>query len=139
MTREPHQQAKIWFSGGASLVELQRHDDARGSLLPVEFDQLPFAPQHLFTVSGMPAGTVRGGHAHRDGEQLLICLQGEVGITLKRHGEAAELTLQPDGPGLLVRPKVWCRQTYRHEGSVLLVVSSRPYDPESYIDSWDMP
>ena len=139
MTSESGQAVDNWFSDGASLVGLRRHKDARGTLLPVEFDTLPFLPRRLFTVSGMSAGTVRGGHAHRDGAQLLICLQGQVDLWLRRHDEEARVSLLPDGPGLLAGPKVWCQQTYVKEGTVLLVVSSKPYDPESYIDAWDMP
>lgn len=138
MTAKREDSGAEWFSGGARLIGMQRHADARGSLLPLDFDSLPFVPRRLFTVSGMPPGTVRGGHAHRDGEQLLICLQGQVDLWLRRRNEEAELSLLQDGPALLIGPKVWCRQTYARAETVLLVVSSRPYDPDSYIDSWDI-
>jgi len=137
MTNDATQGRTQWLSGSARLVELQRHDDERGSLLPIEFDRLPFVPQRLFTVSGMPAGTVRGGHAHRDGQQLLVCLQGRVDVWIRLRDDEARVTLLPDGPAMLIGPGVWCQQTYVCEGTVLLVVSSKPYDPGSYIEHWD--
>lgn len=137
MTSDRTQDRKVWFSGSARLVELRRHDDERGSLLPIEFDQLPFVPQRLFTVSGMPAGTMRGGHAHRDGQQLLLCLQGRVEIHLRLRADEAHVTLLPKGSGLLIGPMIWCQQTYVCDGTVLLVMSSEPYDPNSYIEHWN--
>lgn len=125
-----------WFDGRARLVALKRHVDARGALLPLEFEHLPFAPRRLFTVAGVPAGAVRGGHAHRQGQQLLVCLQGRVDLRLRRAEEEARVTLAAEGPAMLVSAGVWCEQTYVDEGSVLLVLSSEPYDPASYIAHW---
>src|SRR5690606_24543557 len=110
-----------WFGGRARLVALERHADARGTLLPLEFEGLPFAPRRLFTVAGVPAGTVRGGHAHRQGQQLLICLQGRIDLCLRRAKEEARVTLVAAGPAMLVGANVWCEQTYVEAGSVLLV------------------
>lgn len=128
--------ATSWFAGRARLVEIERHVDARGALLPLEFDRLPFAPRRLFTVSGVPAGTVRGGHAHREGQQLLLCLQGRIDLCLRLADEEVRTRLTPDGPAALLGPRIWCQQTYVGEGSALLVLSSEPYDPTSYIDDW---
>jgi len=126
-----------WFGGKARRLPLQRHIDRRGDLLPLEFDRLPFMPRRLFTVSGMAAGTERGGHAHRKGQQLLVCLQGQVDLCLRVRDEEARVTLRPDGDGLLIGPMVWCQQTYAMESTVLLVLSSEPYDPDSYVENWE--
>lgn len=127
----------MWFDGRVRSLSLARHVDARGALLPIEFDQLPFMPRRLFTVSGMPAGTRRGGHAHREGQQFLVCLQGEVDLRLRVRDGELQFPLRPDGPGLLIGPMVWCEQTYQAPGTVLLVVSSEPYDPDSYVQNWE--
>lgn len=126
-----------WFGGRARLLPLDRHVDDRGTLLPIEFERLPFVPQRLFTVSGMAPGTQRGGHAHRRAQQFLVCLQGQVDLCLRLKNEEARVALRPEGQGLLVGAMVWCQQTYVTEGTVLLVVSSEPYDPDSYVEGWD--
>ncbi len=127
----------VWFDGAARLVACDRHVDDRGVLLPMELGQLPFVPRRLFTIAEVPAGAVRGGHAHRCGQQLLVCLQGQVQALLRRGSGSGCATLLPDGPGLLVGPGVWCQQTYQLPGSVLLVLASEPYDPGSYLETWD--
>ena len=113
------------------------HSDERGNLLPLDFDRLPFTPRRVFTVTGVPVGSIRGEHGHRSGEQLLVCLQGKIDLLLRKGHEEATTALTPAGPGLLLGAGVWCRQTYLVSNSVLLVLASEPYDPESYISTWN--
>ncbi len=125
------------FGGRVRWVDLPVHCDERGQLLPLDFGSLPFMPRRVFTVTGTPVGAIRGEHGHRRGEQLLICLQGQIGLLLRKGDEAADALLTPAGPGLLVGAGVWCRQTYLAPHSVLLVLASEPYDPDSYLPTWD--
>lgn len=121
-----------WFDGRAQLISITRHDDARGCLLPMDFAQLPFTPQRLFTVSGAPAGTQRGGHGHHRGQQLLLCLAGQIGVAMACANERAEVLLDDQSAALLIGPGIWGQQTYLQPDSVLLVLASEPYDPASY-------
>ncbi|MEZ5556159.1 FdtA/QdtA family cupin domain-containing protein [Haliea sp.] len=128
----PAPEATRWFGGAARLVPVQRHNDSRGSLLPVDFAQLPFRPERVFTVSAVPPGTRRGGHGHLRGQQLLICLTGKILVTLQRDGERVDITLDGASPGLSVSAGIWGEQTYIEEHSTLLVLASDPYDADSY-------
>ena len=127
--------ASGFFGGQAKLLGIRPHADERGMLTPFAFDQLPFTPRRCFTVTGAPAGCVRGGHAHRSGMQALFCLQGRIDILMRYRGEEVELTLAPSSCGLVFGPGVWCQQQYVEDGSVLLVFASEPYDPASYIEN----
>jgi dTDP-4-dehydrorhamnose 3,5-epimerase-like enzyme len=100
--------------------------------MPVEFEQMPFVPRRVFTVSNVSAGTVRGGHGHRFGRQLLFCLEGRIEIELRYSSQAAQMLLKPDGCGLLFEPGVWCQQRYLQTHTVMLALASEPYDPTSY-------
>ena len=126
---------RCWFDGRAQLLELPRHCDARGSLLPIELTQLPFAPQRLFTVTDVPTGTQRGGHGHRQGQQLLICLSGQIGVLLRCGSAQANVVLDARGPALLIGAGIWGQQTYLQQDSALLVLASEPYDPSSYFQN----
>ena len=124
------------FEGLVQRVPLPARADARGRLLPLEFGDLPFVPRRVFTVAEVPAGTVRGEHGHRTGQQLLVGLQGRIEILLRHGQREASTVLLPAEPGLLLQAGVWCRQTYAQAHSVLLVLASEPYDPASYIEDW---
>lgn len=121
-----------WFDGRVSLFEWPVFGDARGRLQAFDFAALPFVPARVFAISGVPAGTVRGEHGHRHGTQLLVCLQGRIEVLMRHRSLEAELVLVPDGHVLSVAAGVWCRQTYVEAGSVLLVLASEAYSPESY-------
>lgn len=130
------QTTQDFFDGRARLIAIEGYKDGRGLLLSADFAQLPFEPRRVFTVSNVPEGSLRGGHAHRVGEQLLVCLQGRISI-LMRYGEDTKTqVLEPDSPGLLIGAGVWSEQTYITAGSVLLVLASHPYDPQSYTAHW---
>lgn len=125
------------FTSKVRLIQLKRHNDERGSLLPVEFEDLPFIPKRMFTITGMSAGTVRGEHGHHTGQQLLICLHGSIDIILRKDKDETHLTLIPDGPGLLIDSGIWCKQTYMTDKTVLLVLASEPYRADSYFNDWE--
>lgn len=121
-----------WLGGLARRVPLPANVDQRGTLLPLDFDRLPFAPMRLVVVKDVPAGANRGGHAHRSSRQLLVCLSGEIDVELRTRTDGARLRLAPaDGDGLLVEAGVWTAQTYG-AGASLLLLASEPWRPASY-------
>jgi len=122
------------FDGAARMIDLVTHVDPRGVLIPVEFEHLPFHPRALFTVQGVPPGTVRGRHAHRQCTQLLVCLAGAIRVKLRREGTETEVDLDDPTRGLLVSPGVWSSQTYLVPDTILLVVASHRYTPDDYLD-----
>jgi len=115
-------------------LQLPLSIDPRGSLLPVDFDQLPFVPRRLIVVHDVPVGGVRGQHAHRTASQLLVCLGGRIHVELRRAGRSQDLLLEGAGAGLLLAPRIWSAQTYLDANSTLLLLASEPYDPASYCD-----
>jgi hypothetical protein len=115
-------------------VPLRRVIEARGALTQIDLGRLPFTPARVFFVTNVPAGARRGGHAHREGEQILVCASGHIEVEL-RHGLARETVMcGPDSPGLLIRADVWAQQRYETTDSTLIVLCSHPYDPSSYTD-----
>lgn len=122
-----------------ALIPLRRFNDERGSLLPLEWDALPFEPRRIFTISGVPPGTVRGCHGHRTGAQLLVAIAGEIEVRLAHGSERRTIVLTPDSPALLVRAGIWFSQTYVSEGVVLLVLASEPYNPDAIFDDPEEP
>lgn len=114
-------------------IDLPEFADARGRLTALDHGALPFEPVRVFFVSDVPAGTVRGGHAHRRSDQLLICLAGRIEIALDAGTGPEVVVCRPGGAGVLVPRGVWAQQTYVEKGSILLVLCSHAFDPEDYI------
>lgn len=102
-------------------------------LLPIELKDIPFVVRRIFVISPSDAGEIRGGHSHRDGRQLLVCLDGEIEVSLQEAGRAHAIVLRPDGASLIVEAGLWSQQTYTSASSRLLVLSDQSFDDVKYV------
>lgn len=119
----------------ARSVALTTVTDVRGQLSAAQFPgDLPFCPRRVFIVSRSPAGTERGGHAHRSCHQLLIATAGEIVVEYDDDEGTGTATLTLATAGLHIPPLVWAKQTYVTDGSSLLVLASHEYDVDDYVD-----
>ena len=122
---------------GARTVPLAAATDLRGSLVAAEFGDLPFTPVRLFTVFDVPSTEVRGEHAHRRCEQLLVCLHGSVRCLVDDGTHRAEFLLDRADVGLYIPALRWGTQYRYSADAILAVLASLPYDPDDYIRSYD--
>ena len=123
---------------GVSMIRLTRVDDLRGGLVAANFaDDLPFMPERFFTVFNVPSTDVRGAHAHRLCEQLLICVQGSVRAVADDGTHIQEFFLDRPDFGLHVMPMIWGTQYQYSSDAVLLVLASRAYDADDYIREYE--
>jgi len=120
------------FGADVALLAADPFADSRGSLTAFELDHFPFGVRRVFTVTNVPPGSRRGGHRHVRGVQALFCLNGCVDVELRRGDERVEVSLVPDGVGLMIAAGIWSSQRFAVDGSELLVFASEPYDPSSY-------
>lgn len=121
-----------WLEGNVRLIEVPRFDDARGSLVPFEFEQLPFLPRRMFVVRDVPIDTVRGRHALMEQQQFLVCLVGAVEVEARLHNHRQTIALDRPDVGLLIEPGIWSSQRFVADGSVLLGLASGDFDPQGY-------
>ncbi|HWM09627.1 MAG TPA: WxcM-like domain-containing protein [Solirubrobacteraceae bacterium] len=123
---------------GARLVDLHSVTDLRGSLAAGEVGaQLPFVPRRVFFVYDVPTVEVRGEHAHRTLEQLLICVHGTLSVVVDDGERRAEFTLDSPARGLYIPPRVWGIQYGYSRDAVLMVLASDRYDADEYIRDYD--
>jgi acetyltransferase-like isoleucine patch superfamily enzyme/dTDP-4-dehydrorhamnose 3,5-epimerase-like enzyme len=123
---------------GVSLIQLNRAQDLRGSLVAADFeDALPFVPRRFFTVYDVPSTDVRGAHAHRRCHQVLICVRGSVRAVVDDGHRRQEFVLDRPDVGLHMPPMTWGTQYRYTADAVLLVLASDPYDPADYIRDHD--
>jgi hypothetical protein len=128
-----------WFGGKVWLLPLTPNADARGTLLPIEFETLPFQPKRVFTIANVPAGQSRGGHGHVAGDQVLACVSGAVLVTVRFEGREHQIQLSASTNALVVESGVWARQDYLVANTVLLVLSSTNYEEARYFTDGQTP
>lgn len=124
---------------GAHVLTLPSVVDLRGALTHGEIDGggLPFTPHRLFLVHGVPSVRVRGEHAHRHCEQVLIAVHGSVSVVVDDGTTRAEVALREPGTALHLQAMVWAVQYRYSADAVLLVLASDPYDANDYVRDYD--
>lgn len=106
--------------------------DTRGSLTVLD-GALPFAAVRTYWIYGAD-GQTRGGHRHLRTRQALIAVCGFISIYMNDGITVDTVVLDKPGQCLLVEPKDWHTMTFG-PGSVLMVMSSHPYDRSEYVDT----
>lgn len=117
------------------LTNLKIIKDDDGTLVPIEFSDLPFEPKRVFYVCNVPEQEERGGHAHFQTEQLLICIKGEILVKLHDGTKLSEYTLHPN-QAILVDKMVWDSQVFKTGSDVLLSICSTAYNKADYIEDF---
>lgn len=126
------------ISSGARLVKFKGISDSRGNLTVVDFkDELPFVPLRFFTISQVPSKEIRGEHAHRTCQQVLVILNGSVSVMIDNGTIRKQMLLSNPSIALYIPPMVWGTQFAFSSNAVLGVFASHPYDAEDYIHSYN--
>ncbi|GAB2912867.1 sugar 3,4-ketoisomerase [Paralcaligenes ginsengisoli] len=116
------------------LLNLPSIGDGRGNLFVVEANKnLPFEIKRVYYMSGMSPGTERGFHAHKDLQQLAICVAGRCCITLDDGENRQSVWLDSPAKGLLIGSLIWREMSQFSDDCVLLVFASQYYDEADYI------
>lgn len=120
------------------LLEFSEKGDERGKLVIVEGSQdIPFEIKRIFYIYGSDRDVVRGKHANRESEFVLINVSGtsKVMVTDGKQKQVVELTMPRQGVYL---PKMVWKEMYDFSSdSVLLVLASTHYDGKEYIRDYD--
>ena len=121
------------------IVEFSDLGDERGNLVVVEgggFD-IPFEIKRVFYIYGSDAEVVRGRHANRKTEFIMINVSGKSKVKVDNGYEQDIIELNRPRMGLYLPTMIWKDMYDFSEDSVLLVLASEHYDAEEYIRNYD--
>lgn len=122
-----------------TILSLPRIQDPRGNLTFVEGgSHLPFDIARVYYLYDVPGGEVRGGHAHRELQQLIIAASGSFDVVLDDGlGNQQRFFLNRSYTGLYIPKLQWRELENFSSGSVCLVLASHPYDEADYYRDYD--
>ena len=121
------------------MLEFKEHGDERGYLVVVEGERdLPFKIQRLFYIYGSDPDVVRGEHANRNSQFVLINVAGTSKIRV-RDGLGNEIIFCLNRPhtGIYLPSMVWKDMYDFSKDAVLLCISSEHYDEKEYIRDYN--
>ena len=116
----------------------QPHGDSRGQLIALEeMKDIPFTIKRVYYMYETAEGIVRGKHAHKKLEQILVCIHGSCKICLDDGKEKKIVLLEKPYEGLYVASNMWREMYDFSTDAVLLVLASEFYDESDYIRDYD--
>lgn len=116
----------------------QPHGDERGQLVALEeFNDIPFRIKRVYYMYDTVADVVRGHHAHKNLEQILVCVHGSCKIRLDNGKEKKVVSLEKPYEGLYVPNNMWREMFDFSPDAVLMVFASEIYDENDYIRDYD--
>ena len=121
------------------IVEFADLGDERGNLVVIEGEgmDIPFDIKRVFYIYGSDDTVVRGQHANRESEFLMVNVGGTSRVKIDNGHETKVIELNRPGMGLYLAPMVWKDMYDFSPDSILLVLSSRHYDPKEYIRNYE--
>ena len=108
------------------------HDN--GFLIALEeLRNIPFDIRRVYYIFDAPTDILRGCHAHRTLEQVLICMHGSCKVKVDDGYEEKVFDLDDPSKGLYIAPGIWREMYDFRGGAILVVLASQYYDEGDYI------
>lgn len=121
------------------LLNFPQRGDERGWLVVAEGNKdVPFDIKRIFYIYGTEPKVVRGQHANRNSEFVLVNVAGSCKVrTRDGRGDDTVFELNKPNMGLYIPKMVWKDMYDFSSDSILLCISSEAYDPNEYIRSYE--
>jgi len=119
-------------------IDLPIVHDPRGNLTFIESNRhVPFDIKRVYYLYDVPGGAERGGHAHKNLEQLLIAMSGSFDVILDDGLAKQTFSLNRSYRGLYIERLVWREIVNFSSGAVCMVLASDFYDETDYYRDYD--
>lgn len=121
------------------IIEFNELGDERGNLVVAEGESelVPFKMNRIFYIYGSTADVVRGQHANRRTQFILINVSGTSKVRLDNGKEERIVELNKPKMGLFLDTMLWKDMYDFSSDSVLLCIASEHYDGSEYIRDYD--
>lgn len=119
------------------LLNFPVHGDYTGNLVALEKgSDFPFDIKRVYYIWGTDKNVIRGKHAHRKLEQVIICSSGSCDFILDDGHEKITIHLDNPSKGLYIKSNIWREFTNFSQDCVVMVLASEHYDESDYIRNY---
>ena len=117
------------------ILDFKEYGDERGNLVVAEGDgmDIPFDIKRVFYMYGSDPDIIRGQHANRQTEFVLINVSGSSKVLVDDGRSREVIVLDKPRMGLYMGPMIWKEMYDFSADSVLLVLASEHYQEQEYI------
>lgn len=119
------------------LIDFKLLGDNRGHLTVLEANKnIPFDIKRVYYLTDTQPGVPRGFHAHKELEQIAVCVSGKCRMLLNDGQCKEETWLDSPSKAIRIEKMVWHEMHDFSADCVLLVLASEHYDEADYIRSY---
>lgn len=112
--------------------------DERGSLVSLEqLKNIPFEIKRVYYMYDLQNDLARGFHAHKELQQILICLNGSCKVLLDNGKEKQVILLDKSNRGLLIDTMIWHEMFEFSDNCSLIVIASDYYNENDYYRNYE--
>jgi len=120
------------------LINLPKFLDPRGNLSFIEEENhVPFMIERVYWIYDVPGGEVRGGHAFKEQQELIVALSGSFDVLVDDGLQKQKFSLNRSYVGLYIPAGLWREMENFSTNSVAMVLSSTAFSEKDYIRSYD--
>lgn len=129
---------KVTLQEKCPVLQFSDLGDERGKLVVIEGGKaIPFEIQRVFYIYESDSTVVRGQHANRESEFVLINVAGKSKVRITDGTEEFVVELNKPMMGVYIPKMIWKDMYDFSSDSVLLVLASTHYDGKEYIRNYD--
>ena len=97
----------------------------------------PIKVKRIFIING-EKNFIRGDHAHKKCSQFVYSILGKIKIELVTKKEKKTIILNHNkNEGYLLKPKTWCKISFKTNNSMIMVFCDRDYEYKDYIENYN--
>ena len=120
------------------IIDLPKMEDPRGNLTFIEEDNhIPFKIERVYWIYDVPGGQIRGGHAFKVQQEIIIALSGSFDVVIDSGSEKRTYSLNRSYYGLYIPAGLWRQMKNFSTNSLAMVITSTKFSEIDYIRNYD--
>jgi dTDP-4-dehydrorhamnose 3,5-epimerase-like enzyme len=121
------------------IIQLPKILDERGNLSFFENEkQVPFSMARAYWIYDVPGGEIRGGHAYKSMQEMIVAMSGSFDVVLNDGKEKKTFSLNRSYNGLYVPRMIWRHMENFSTNSLALIVADQLYREDEYIRNFEI-
>ncbi len=122
----------------SKIINLPKIEDLRGNLTFIEQENhIPFKINRVYWIYDVPGGQVRGGHAFKKQQELIVALSGSFDVIVDNGKKKRTFFLNRSYYGLYIPAGLWREMNNFSTNSLAMVLSSTEFSENDYVRKYD--